>query len=104
MTNSCWGAYITVGLTIMVEMPSRSGGRLNTRTINRPDIASDQEPSLPQDQKGDGEMPAIIRDKDTDWKYVVRGNKGEFTFDTREEAQKKANELMFEEAREKGLL
>lgn len=52
-------------------------------------------------------MPAIIKEKDTDW--IVRGvdENGvdiELHFTSHAEAQRKADELMFAEARRKGLL
>ena len=52
-------------------------------------------------------MPAIIKEPNEKW--IVRGTNEngvdvEFSFNTHAEAQQKANELMFAEARRKGLL
>ena len=46
-------------------------------------------------------MPAIIKENN---QWIVRSKYGEFIFSTHGEAQKKADEDMWKEAREKGLL
>jgi len=46
-------------------------------------------------------MASIIYDKTTNEKYLVRAKAGEWLFETRAEAQKKANEEMYNEYRSK---
>lgn len=53
-------------------------------------------------KQGEETMSSIIKDKNSKW--LVRSGNNEWIFETYDEAQKKANEEMLNEAKKKGLL